>query len=275
MMNKLIISKYNKTIVLTAFSSFFTIVALFAQNVTYTIPWSNPLILTEDGIQRSIPTIEKGSFQDGLPLFSSSINLIRGNYDVSYSIIGTEPASDLDAQLIASSPIVIGKDPVIKLIPHNTKKGTTIAVALIPYFLSNGQLTKITAFSVSYSFKETSPVVQVKDYVTNSVLSGGSWYKIAVAADGVYKIDKQFLQNLGVDVANLSPSSINVYGNANGKLSESNAGFYYDDLIKNPIMAVGESDGVFNDGDYFVFYAAGPHRWDYTNLFGFDRTQHL
>lgn len=275
MMSTLISSKHYKTFVLTAFSCFLTLVTLFAQNVTFTIPWSNPIILTEEGIQRSIPTIENASFQDGLPLFSASIDLIRGDYDISYTVIATEPASDLDVQLAASSPIIIGKDPVIKLLPHNTKKGTTIAVALIPYFLSNGQLTKINAFSVSYSFKESSSVVQEKDYVTNSALASGTWYKIAVAADGVYKIDKQLLQNLGIDVVNLSPSSLNVYGNASGKLSEFNAGFYFDDLIKNPIMAVGESDGVFNDGDYFAFYAAGPHRWDYTNLFGFDRTQHL
>lgn len=275
MFNNLILTKQYKVAMLLVFSSLLTTLTLFSQNVTFEIPWTIPLQISTDGIQRSIPAITAGSYQDGLPLFSTSINLIRGDYDVSYQITATEIASDLDVQLVAASPIVIGKDPVIKLIPHNTKKGTDIAVALIPYYLSNGQLTKITAFSVAYTFIGNSPLNQPKDYVTNSALSSGNWYKIAVPSDGVYKIDKQFLQSLGIDISTLSPNSLNVYGNASGKLSEANNDFYYDDLIKNPILAIGESDGVFNDGDYFAFYAAGPHRWDYTNLNGFDRTQNI
>ena len=275
MIYKMIVLIERRVLVLLAFTSFLTTITLFAQNVTFEIPWTNPLNISAEGIQRSIPAIKNGSYQDGLPLFSATIDLIRGDYDVSYHIISTEIASDLDEQLVADSPFSVGKEPFVHLIPQQTKKGTSIAISLIPYYFSNGQLTKIIAFNVTYTYKGSSPLMQQKDYVTNSSLSNGSWYKIAIPTDGVYKIDKQLLQSLGVDVANLSPSSVNVYGNASGRLSESNAGFYFDDLIKNPILAIGESDGVFNDGDYFAFYAAGPHRWDYTNLNGFERIQNI
>lgn len=264
-----------RMLVLLAFSSFLTTLTLFAQNVTFEIPWGNPILVIENGIQRSIPAITNGSYQDGLPLYSSSIDLIKGDYEVSYHITATEIASELEAQLIATAPITIGKEPEIKLLPHTTKKGTSIAIALIPYFISNGQLTKITAFSVSYIYKTATAHIQTKDYVSNSVLSSGLWYKIAIPSDGIYKIDKQLLQNLGIDISSFNPSSLNVYGNASGKLSEANNDFYFDDLSKNPILAIGETDGVFNDADYFAFYAAGPHRWDYTNLNGFDRTQNI
>ncbi len=269
------IFKERKALVLIAFSSFLTTITLFAQIVTFEIPWTKPILVTEDGIQRSIPAITNGSYQDGLPLFSASIDLIRGDYEIDYQILTTEIAHDVDVELVATNLTNIGKSPIIKLIPITTKKGTSISVALIPYYFSNGQLIKITSFSVSYIYHP--PIInnQLKDYATNSKLSNGLWYKIAIPADGVYKIDKQLLQSLGIDITTFSPSALNVYGNASGKLSEANNDFYYDDLIKNPILAVGESDGVFNETDYFAFYAAGPHRWDYTNLNGFDRTQNV
>ena len=38
----------------------------------------------------SIPAITYGSYQDGLPLFSASIDLIRGDYEIDYQILTTE-----------------------------------------------------------------------------------------------------------------------------------------------------------------------------------------
>ena len=35
-------------------------------------------------------------------------------------------------------------------------------------------------------------------YTDNSVLSTGNWYRIAVSAPGVYKVDAAFLNNLGI-----------------------------------------------------------------------------
>ncbi|HET6767977.1 MAG TPA: type IX secretion system sortase PorU [Chitinophagaceae bacterium] len=44
-------------------------------------------------------------------------------------------------------------------------------------------------------------------------------------------------------------------------LSEANSDKPIDDLAENAIMVVDGGDGVFNGGDYFLFYAAGPDRW--------------
>lgn len=261
--------------VLLLFASFFLTVTVYAQNVTLTIPWIEPITVSDQGVKRSIPALLNGSYQDGLPLFSAAINVIKGEYDVAYQIIETEIARSIDEELVANSTMLLGNEPFLKIIPHHTSKGTNIAVSLIPYYYSNNQLIKIKSITVSYVYKGSSPNIQQKDYVTTSALSSGLWYKIAVPADGVYKIDKQLLLDLGVNVSNLSPSSVNVYGNASGRLREKNSDLYIDDLVKNPILAVGESDGVFNDNDYFAFYAAGPHRWDYTNLNGFERTQNI
>ena len=102
---------------------------------------------------------------------------------------------------------------------------------------------------------------QLKSYTTNSVLASGSgdWYKIGLVSDGVYKIDYSFLESLGVDTYNLNTNAINIYGNGTGMLSENNNDFRFDDLAKNSIFINGDDDGVFNDGDFILFYAKGPN----------------
>ena len=103
----------------------------------------------------------------------------------------------------------------------------------------------------------------------SSVLSDGSslWYKIAIVQDGFHKITYNDLISYGIDKSLINSNSIHIYGNASGKLSESNNQFIVDDLIKNPVKYVGLEDGVFDQDDYIVFYAYGPNGWKLENGF--------
>ena len=98
-------------------------------------------------------------------------------------------------------------------------------------------------------------------YAQESVLKSNQWFKVSVTQDGLHKMDYTFLKNLGIDVDNINPRDIRVYGNGGGMLPEENADFRHDDLVENPIIVIGENDGVFNTGDYVLFYGQGPHRW--------------
>lgn len=100
-----------------------------------------------------------------------------------------------------------------------------------------------------------------RTYATNSVLATGNWYKIGVKQEGMYKVDMALLSSLGINTTNLSSSSIRLYGNGGGMLPENNATPRIDDLFENPVEMMDGGDGVFNGTDYFIFYAAGPHRW--------------
>lgn len=99
------------------------------------------------------------------------------------------------------------------------------------------------------------------NFAEQSVLSEGTWYKISTAKDGVYKIDKNLLSQLGIDISSLNPSSINIYGNGGPLLPELNSTERFDDLQKCGIYIEGESDGQFNESDYILFYAKGPDDW--------------
>ena len=96
----------------------------------------------------------------------------------------------------------------------------------------------------------------------SSVLSNGTWYKFAISNTGVFKIDANFLQSLGVNTSAINPATIKIYGNGGALLPELVADFRYDSLQENAIYVKGEEDGVFNNDDYILFYGIGPHTWE-------------
>src|SRR6188508_221717 len=121
------------------------------------------------------------------------------------------------------------------------RRFTVIALSLICFFATNVSAQRV--------------------YKTNSVLSSGSWSKIAVKEGGIYKIDVPFVGASGFNTSNISSGSIRLFGNGGNMLSEANADKPIDDLAENAIMVVDGSDGLFNGSDYFLFYATGPDKW--------------
>lgn len=97
----------------------------------------------------------------------------------------------------------------------------------------------------------------------NSVLSQGDWYKLTVEKDGVYKITFNRLQEMGIDVANIDPRKIQMYGNGSGMLPQANSIERASDLVQNAIYVSGEGDGKFDNGDYILFYGQGPDAYSY------------
>lgn len=94
-------------------------------------------------------------------------------------------------------------------------------------------------------------------YAVSSRLSSGRWYKIALTGDGVYRIDFSKLKQLGLT----GTSYPRIYGNNNGQLSWYNDGSAPDDLKELAVYLHKGSDGIFNDGDYLLFYGQGTGRW--------------
>src|SRR5215204_1843697 len=93
---------------------------------------------------------------------------------------------------------------------------TVIALLLVCFFATNVSAQRV--------------------YKTNSVLSSGSWSKVAVKEGGIYKIDVPFLAAIGFNTSNISSGSIRLFGNGGNMLSEANADIPFDDLTENSIM---------------------------------------
>jgi hypothetical protein len=98
-----------------------------------------------------------------------------------------------------------------------------------------------------------------QEYASSSVLSSGLWYRISVTEDNIYRIDYSTLRALGLE----NPSNPMIFGNNTGQLSYYNDGSQTDDLEEIAIYTNTGSDGIFNEGDYLLFFGSGTGRWIY------------
>ena len=90
-------------------------------------------------------------------------------------------------------------------------------------------------------------------------MASGDWFRIAVESDGIYCITYSELTSLGIT----DPENVRVYGSGGAMLPECadlNSG---NDLEEIPVWMYTGSDGVFNSGDYILFYGQGPVTWKY------------
>lgn len=97
----------------------------------------------------------------------------------------------------------------------------------------------------------------------NSVLSNGNWFKVSVSKSGLYKITAQNLRDWGIDISQINPQHIAIYGNGGGMLPQPNNTPRPIDLVENAIWIAGEEDNRFDNGDYIIFYAEGADKINY------------
>lgn len=100
-------------------------------------------------------------------------------------------------------------------------------------------------------------------YAEKSVLSSGSWVKIATPVSGIYRIGYEDLKSYGIEPSAINPKNIRIYGNGGGLLPEANSANRIDDLMENAIFVAGQDDGKFDPGDYILFYGQSPNQWIY------------
>ncbi len=128
----------------------------------------------------------------------------------------------------------------------------------------NNALKKLSSFKINYTLTTLSQKnIKTNIYADNSVLANGNWLKIGITSDGVYKLNYDELASYGV--ANENGSK--VFTNLNSVLPELFTSVTSDDLKEIAVEINKGSDGVFNSGDYILFYAKSPNSWtpDYSN----------
>lgn len=100
---------------------------------------------------------------------------------------------------------------------------------------------------------------------TSSVFADGDWYRIETPEEGIYKIDRTFLQTLGVNVSSVDPRKLKIFGYGGYSLPEEVSLSKSGTPIENAIVVVGEQDGVFDAGDYILFYGRPIEFWEYSS----------
>ncbi len=112
----------------------------------------------------------------------------------------------------------------------------------------------------AFNSLSTRPILQ------NSVLTSGDFYKIEVKETGIYKIDKVFFQQAGINVSGINPATIKIYGNGGQELPFDNFIAVPTDLVENPIYIYNEVSGTFGNNDYILFFGSAPTGWNYDRI---------
>lgn len=252
----------------------------------YKIEWGDPVSIKISDSQE-IPVLYFSTAQyaqdDGfLPRHYQDVDLDRNAGNVHISLINTyyEPLPAADAAILQSA--ALPAEINVRQLIHEVKKQMQGGISFIPLRKNafTGEVERLVSFDIQLSaatFNQAESSATNFFPKTKSILQTGTWFKIAVTNDGIYKLSYDFFKQHGIDVIALNPKNIRIYGNGGGMLPKANAGARADDLVENAIVVEGENDGVFNKEDVVLFYGQGPLRWRYTKsaIPGFEHITHL
>lgn len=145
------------------------------------------------------------------------------------------------------------------------RKKTVLDLSLTPLVRRNGTYFKLVSFEWDIKPVGTSEQrkAEAVAYATNSKLASGKWKKISVTETGIYKLTFSDIKNMGID-----PAKVQIYGYGGKLLAENFAlSGYEDDLPEVAVYKELGADGVFNTGDFLLFYAQGPISWSYNSSY--------
>lgn len=240
------------------------------------LDWTNPTVEISDKLKPIKKLYFKKAFYDSqkslVPSFYTS-DYFRGNVrkaKVEGSNIVSIKLTPAELKLIDEKLVPTGIKWKVEI--KKTKGRSLVQVFGNSVFKKGGEVHKILSFDYdlepAYETNLRSNRAQRRTGNTpgNGYLRSGTWYKISVTTTGVHKLTKDFFTSLGVDTKSFNPKNIRIFGNGTGMLPESNQAAIAETLQEAKIFVSGESDGVFNDNDYVLFYGVGPHVWDYDSI---------
>ncbi|WP_298495130.1 type IX secretion system sortase PorU [uncultured Algibacter sp.] len=239
-----------------------------AQQKQYSLIWGDSKEFSGDSFSFIVPTFNQEYFN-----FDLDKGLLLVDQWESKNEINESSASISNIVYKSISKIEL-KDLDLSKIPKELKfslKNSTSRNKNYAFFElypiikdANGNFKKIISFQLNYkngsNLNRTSLLAKNSGLkvISNSVLSTGEWYRFYVDTTGVFKLTKSFLKRLGVNVNNVDPRTIKLYGHGGAMIPFSNAIAYPYDVPENAIKFVGESDGIFDESDYILFYGQGP-----------------
>lgn len=90
----------------------------------------------------------------------------------------------------------------------------------------------------------------------------GTWYKVNITEDGMYRINRQLLQDTGINVDGLDPHNMRMF-HGGGRVLPQDVDSPRPSLKEIAIQVEGEADGRFDENDHILFYGTALHGWDF------------
>ncbi len=237
------------------------------------VPWGEEKTLTQGDRSIIVPHIVGQDMDGNIPNFFIR-KKIKDNTtrNTEFELVSTIPASLKEIAYLNSQNIEVS---VLRydLKVSKSREERHVVLNLFPFLLENGQVVKVHKFNLIEGAEINDSPNLLKTFVANSALKegSGSWYKISINQDGIYKLDRNFLEQCNVNVDNLNPQHIHIFGNGEGRIPELNSIPRTDDLAEVSIIIVDGGDGSFDANDYVLFYGEGPHKWTAVGTSSYDQ----
>jgi len=138
---------------------------------------------------------------------------------------------------------------------------TYLDLNVLPFIIRDGQILKLLTFDLQISKIRSAQKITSETrhtYAESSILAQGKFVKIRIKENGIYKLTYEDLNSMGID-----PANVRIFGYGGGVLEQSFLLNKVDDLPEAAIWLEKGADGVFNAGDYILFFAQGINRWSY------------
>ncbi|MDY0088847.1 MAG: type IX secretion system sortase PorU [Flavobacteriaceae bacterium] len=255
-------------------------IAMSAQNVSFSIEWNTDNKLYFGDYSVAVPNFKSDNFvynDFSQTIYFSEKIRINGRVDEeSIRIRSLNLVDILEEELGVLDKEIVPSNINAKIMNTNNKDFNQALITFSPIIKTETGYKKVTSVSFEYNIGNSSnhrsgnEAMSSSDYIgiRNSVLSTGEWYRFYVEKSGVYRVNRSFLQQLGLNT-NVDPKKIKIYGNGGRMLPLANNSDYPIDLEEVAIQFVGEEDGTFDNEDYILFYAEGVDNWNaesFTNL---------
>ncbi|HTB32761.1 MAG TPA: C25 family cysteine peptidase, partial [Bacteroidia bacterium] len=206
-----------------------------------------------------------------LPEYFKHIKLNSGSNNATVKIANAkyEPLTADELKVLSTDGKWVANDivPTVKIRTAYNENFASIRFVPIRKNPVSGTYEKLVSFSLDIEQSKREAMVKRSpiSFANNSVLSTGTWLRIGVTSDGVYKLNYSFFKQAGIDMSSLVPANIRVYGNGGAMLPQSNAAYRADDLLENAIFVNGQTHTTFQPGDYVLFYGQSPTVWTYNS----------
>lgn len=269
----LCITKSKLIILVFLFSSYFSGYSqINKQNVKNGLEIKNSSVISEEKAESFLSHVHRDIRKGNLPYYLDNLIIKNNNipsFKIENSVVRELNQKELE-QITDFKKYISSEFEIVNYTGQSRHESLVYAkITSVRLNASTNRYEFLESYNPTWDLQNSNTTLsnstfkQIKKITAanSSVLASGAWYKIGVTKDGVYKIDKTFLTNLGLDVANTDPRNIRIYGNGGKLMPEKNATFRFDDLNENAISVVGESDGVFDTGDYILFYGQSTDTW--------------
>ncbi|MBN2777638.1 MAG: type IX secretion system sortase PorU [Bacteroidales bacterium] len=251
----------------------FFINSLLTAQVVYisdSLKWqSNKIFIDNDNNTWNILSFDNAQFRsdDNLPVYFHKSLIKNDGYVADIELVRAEYEVINKEELAKVKNINNLLDiPQIKAEVTKFRKQSYISFELIPLRRNKmtGEIERLVNFEYKIQINPSLVTRAQKTYTYDSKLSSGSWYKIRVSETGIYKLAYSDLVSMGFSSFN----NIGVFGYG-GMLPKTLGDELYDDLPERPLVKVDvNNNAVFDNGDYLLFFADGPHNisWSTTGV---------